>query len=327
MTACGGVGWGYALPDSFLENTALEKRWGLDAGWIYRRTGIKRRPIADPHLATSDLAVSAAEMALEQADIDPEKVGLVILATSTPDQLLPPTAPVVANQLGLIKAGAIDLAGACSGFLYGLTLADSFCKVQHGYVLVIGANILTRRLNWNDPATASLFADGAGAVVWGPTERGSKLVAAQLNADGSGLAQVVIPEGGTKIPFSAKTFVNDGHLMQMDAGPQLFRKAVAAMVDAGRQVLEKAAVSHEEIDHWIPHQANGRLIEEARRKLLIPREKTRNQIAEIGNSSAATIPIVWAKMMEQQHIQPQQRLLLTSVGAGLIAAGLLIHHC
>lgn len=320
------LGWGVAIPDAIVTSAAIEKRMGLDAGWIARRTGIVSRPIAPPHLATSDLAVSAGEDALSSSAVDLDDIRLLILATSTPDYLLPPTAPSVAYQLGLTRAGAIDVAGACSGFLYGLAFADSFCRLHGGSALIIGANILSRRLNWQDPTTASLFSDGAGAVIWGPVARDAGIVSVQLNADASDFAQVSVPEGGTRNPFGPNTFTRDGHLMKMNAGPRLFRKAVAAMVDVGRCVLAKADLNSEDIDVWIPHQANQRLIVEVGRQLAIPKEKTLNKVAELGNSSAATIPIVWARDAQARKTEPGQRILLTAVGAGLIAAGMVIRH-
>lgn len=315
------LGWGKAIPDSKLSSVALEKRLGLSPGWIKRRTGIAERPIAAPHLATSDLAIQAAEEALAQAGIPHEDLRMVILATSTPDHPLPPTAPTVAFELGLTNVGAIDVAGACSGFLYALSLADSFCRVHGGSALIIGANILSRRLDWEDPATASLFADGAGAVVWGPVNRDAGILGLDLNVDAGDAAQVVVNEGGTRRPYDAGTYARKGHLMTMNAGPRLFRKAVEAMVASGRKALAEAELGIEDIDWWIPHQANARLIQEAGRQLGVPQEKICHHVADIGNSSAATIPVVWSLEAQNQRICPGQRLLLTSVGAGLIAAG------
>jgi len=320
------LGWGAAIPDLKVSSRALEERLGLSKDWIKQRTGVVTRPVADPQTATSDLAVRAADEALAQAGIARETIGLVILATSTPDYPLPPTAPSVAGQLGLSRAGAIDLAGACSGFLYGLALADSFCKLHGTSSLVIGANVLSKRLDWQDPLTAGLFSDGAGAIVWGPVQREAGILGVSLASQACSNAQVQVPHGGSRFPFGPDTFSQGKHLMQMDAGPLLFKKAVTAMVDAGQEALAKADLPVEAIDYWIPHQANKRLIQNARRLLGVPREKTLDEIATMGNASAASIPLVWARQTKAEPAKTGQKWLLTSVGAGLISAGLVLQH-
>lgn len=317
------IACGHALPERRLSSEELERRARLPAGWIERRTGIRERPIAAQGESTGSLAVAAGRHALAQAAIDPAAIRLVILATSTPDKLLPPTAPAVAHQLGLTGAGAIDLAGACSGFLYGLTLADSFCRVHGGYALVIAANVLSRRLNWDDPNTTSLFADGAGAVVWGPTARPVGLRGVFLGADGS-REGVVVPEGGSLHPVQADTFSRGAHLMQLDHGPSLFRHAVHGMAEAGRHALERAGLANHQIDWWIPHQANHRLIRDAGKLLAIPPGRTINLIRELGNSSAATIPTALSIAHGQGRFREGQQLLLTAFGAGMISSGLVM---
>ena len=184
------LGCGAAVPARRVSNAELERALGLPPGWIVARTGIEERPIAGPEEATSDLAARAGAAALADAGIDPARVALLILATSTPDHLLPPTAPLVACRLGITAAGAVDLAGACAGFLYGLVLADGYCRAHGQPVLVIGANVLSRRVDPADPRTAPLFADGAGAVLLGPGEPGRGLLAAYLGADGSRWAAI-----------------------------------------------------------------------------------------------------------------------------------------
>ncbi|SHL09141.1 3-oxoacyl-ACP synthase III family protein [Rhodothermus profundi] len=316
------LGVGAALPARRETSAETERRLGLPAGWIVRRTGIRERPMVRPDEATSDLAVRAGAAALQQANLPPETIRLLLLATSTPDHLLPPTAPIVAHRLGLTRAGAIDLAGACSGFLYALTLADSYVRLQQTHVLVVGANVLSRRINPNDPRTSALFADGAGAVVLGPVHASRGIVASWLGADGASWQDLYIPAGGSRLPLTPERVARGEHLMHLQNGPALFRKAAAGMAEAGRRVLAQAGLTLADVAWWIPHQANHRLIEEARRQLGIPASRTINVVERIGNSSAATIPLALA--LEAHRFQRGDLLLLTAVGAGLLSAAILL---
>ena len=321
------VGWGAAIPDSTLASGHLENRLGLETGWIKQRTGVETRPIAGESVATSDLAVRAGGQALVHAGVPKEAIGLVILATSTPDYPLPPTAPSVAGLLGLANSGAIDLAGACSGFLYGLAFADSFCRTHKTCALVIGANVLSKRLNWRDPMTAGLFADGAGAVVWAPVPRpDAGILGVKLSSQACNHAQVRVSHGGSRNPFGPQTYASGKHLMEMAEGPLLFKKAVTAMATAGEAALADAGLNIDAIDYWIPHQANQRLVQHTRRKLGVAREKTLIEIASLGNASAASIPLVWARHVHRNPPAPGQKWLFTAVGAGLISAGIVLQH-
>ncbi len=316
------LGLGAALPAQREPSAEAERRLGLPPGWILERTGIRERPLAAPDEATSDLATRASAAALAQAGLPAEAIGLLLLATSTPDHLLPPTAPVVAHRLGLSRAGAIDLAGACSGFLYALALADSYVRLHHTYALVVAANVLSRRINPNDPKTSALFADGAGAVVLGPSEGPSGIVAYWLGADGSCWDALYIPAGGSRLPLTPERVARGEHLMEMRNGQALFRRAALGMAEAARRVLAQANVPMDAVSWWIPHQANHRLIEEARRQLGFPQTRTLNLVDRLGNSSAATIPLVLA--LEAHRFQPGDLLLCTAVGAGLLAAAVLL---
>ncbi|MDQ7041832.1 MAG: beta-ketoacyl-ACP synthase 3 [Rhodothermus sp.] len=316
------LGIGAALPTHREPSAETERRLGLPPGWIVQRTGIRERPLVGPDEATSDLAVHAGAAALKQADLPPEAVTLLLLATSTPDHLLPPTAPVVAHRLGLRRAGAIDLAGACSGFLYALALADSYVRLHQACVLVIGANVLSRRTNPDDPATSALFADGAGAVVLGPTEGSRGIIAHWLGADGSCWNALYILAGGSRRPLTPERVARGEHLMRLQNGRALFRRAATGMAEAGRRVLQQAGFKIDDVAWWIPHQANHRLIEEARRQLGLPEARTVNIVDRIGNSSAATIPLALA--LEAHRFAPGDLLLLTAVGAGLLSAAVLL---
>jgi 3-oxoacyl-[acyl-carrier-protein] synthase-3 len=314
------AGAGSSIPKNTISSTEIETRLGLEAGWIVRRTGIEKRPIAAPEDATSDLAVRAATAALRAAGIEAGSLGLVLLATSTPDHLLPPTAPLVAHRLGT-RAGALDLAGACSGFLYALILGSHWVDASGKAALVIGANILTRRLNPNDPSTVALFSDGAGAVVLSPSTPTS-LLGSFLGSDGTAYEEIGIRAGGTREPLTPELLKNGENLMTVRRGAPLFKHAVQGMADAGKEALKQAALASGDIDWWIPHQANTRIIHETGTLLEIASERTINVVAQYGNSSAATIPIALADA--QERFKPGDKILMTSAGAGLITAGAVV---
>jgi 3-oxoacyl-[acyl-carrier-protein] synthase-3 len=310
-------GAGSAIPENSTTNSEIESRLGLEAGWIARRTGIERRPVAAPDDATSDLAIRAGNSAIKNAGVDARDIGLLLLATSTPDHLLPPTAPLVAHRLGL-QAGAIDLAGACSGFLYALVLGSHWVDASGKSALVIGANILTRRINPKDPATVALFSDGAGAVVVS-AHQPTALLGSYLGSDGSTYGAIGIPAGGTREPLTPESLKSGGNLMTIHHGAPLFKHAVYGMADAGKESMKQAGLVAADIDWWIPHQANVRIIQDTGVLIGIPPERTVNVVARYGNSSAATIPIAIAEASDR--VKAGQKILLTAAGAGLVTAG------
>lgn len=316
------LGTGSALPERRVQSADLERRLGLEAGWIERRTGVRERPVAAPDEATSDLAARAGRRALEAAGVPRESVKLLLLATSTPDQPLPPTAPRVAHALGLPQSGAVDLAGACAGFVYSLALADAFCRVHGGVGLIVGANVLSRRVNPADSAaTAFLFSDGAGAVVLGPSHREAGLLSVHLGADGSRADMLTIPAGGSRRQLTADALSRGEHYMRLIDGQRLFREAVRSMVDAGRHALSAAGLASGDVDWWVPHQANRRITRDVGRLLGIPAAKTIDVIDRYGNSSAATIPVALADADTRGRLRAGNVVLLTAFGAGLVSAG------
>jgi 3-oxoacyl-[acyl-carrier-protein] synthase-3 len=312
-----------AVPETAGGNDAIESRLRLERGWIERRTGIRQRPTAARSESTSDFAVRAGAAALERAGIQPKDVGLLLLATSTPDHLLPPTAPLVAHRLGLPQAGAMDLAAACAGFLYALVLGGSFARSAQKAVLVIAANILTRRVNQDDRTTAGLFSDGAGAVVLVPGEP-SNLLGSYLASDGSGYDAIGIPAGGSREPLTPAALEEGRNLMVIRRGPLFLRHAVHGMVEAGERAMKAAGIDASAVDLWIPHQANSRIIEDVGKQLRIPAERTINVVSEYGNSSAATIPIALAHAVESGRVCPGNTILFTAVGAGMVSAGAVV---
>ncbi|MGI8398129.1 beta-ketoacyl-ACP synthase III [Agrobacterium deltaense] len=311
------AGFGHAVPSRCVDNAEIETSLGLEAGWIERRTGIRTRYWAQEGDTLSGLAASAGRMALEDAEIGSDDIALTLLATSTPDHLLPPSAPLLAHRLGLARSGAIDLAGACSGFLYALTLADGFVRAHGRAVLIVAANILSRRINPAERASAVLFADAAGAVVLKPCrEAQRRLLSADLVADGDGYDLIQIAAGGSSQPFSADTSTEEV-LMTMRDGREVFSRAVALMTETSQRVLLEAGMTATDIDRFVPHQANARMFDAVCGNLGIVREKTVRTIETFGNSSAATIPLSLSVTNAERPFRQGENLLLTAAGAGM----------
>jgi 3-oxoacyl-[acyl-carrier-protein] synthase-3 len=313
---------GHYAPQRRVTNAEIEARLGLETGWIERRTGIRERRFAARDEALSDMAVAAGEMALSRAGFSPTRIGLLILATSTPDHLLPPTAPLVAHRLGLGGAGAIDMAGACGGFLYALTFADAFVRTQGKPALVIAANILSRRMNHDDRGSAILFADAAGATLIAPSERrNTGVLGVELTSDGSAYDLIQIPAGGSRRPFGEDVATSDT-LMRITDGKAVFAKAAKMMAEASETAMARAEIGIADIDHWIPHQANARIIRATQEKLGIASEKVVSSVALYGNSSAATIPFTMSLTCEQRAYKAGDRILMCAAGAGLTGGAL-----
>ena len=310
---------GHYAPERRVTNAEIEARLGLEAGWTERRTGIRERRFAHADEAVSDLAIKAGEMALQRAGrtFKPETIGLVVLATSTPDHVLPPTAPLVAHRLGATGAGAIDMAGACGGFLYALTFADSFVRQTGQPALVIAANILSRRLNLDDPVSAVLFGDGAGAALLVPSPRGTSGVrGVHLASDGAAYDLIQVPVGGSRQPF-ADGLPADAMLMHVRDGRAVFTRAVRMMTDAAQNALARADLASGDIDAFVPHQANARIIGAVQRQLGFADDKMLSTVALYANSSAATIPLTLSIASQDRAFKPGERLLFCAAGAGL----------
>lgn len=308
------AGFGHYLPERRVESAEIEAEMGLEPGWIAARTGILSRHYAAPDQAVSDLAVPAGQMALRQAGIAAEKIGLLLLATSTPDHLLPPTAPLVAHRLGL-GAGAMDLAGACAGFLQALVLGAGHVRLTGQSVLVIAANILSRRIAPGDIGTRALFADAAGAVVLAPSsdrERGP--LASILRSDGGGYGLIRIARGGSRQPYDG---TQDGLAMQMSDGRAVFSRAVEGMAGSGKQAIGEAGLTAADIATWVPHQANGRIIAQVGARLGLDRAERLGTLDRHGNSSAATMPLALSCRVAEGPLA-QGPMLLTAFGAGLL---------
>ena len=318
------IGFGHYAPERRVPNAEIEERLKLERGWIERRTGIVERRYAADGEALTDMAVLAADAALANAGIDRTQIALTLLATSTPDHLLPPSAPLLAHRLGLTRSGGVDLAGACAGFLYALVLADGFVRAQGAPVLIVAANILSRRINPGERASCILFADAAGAVVLAPSERtGCGLLGTSLLADGGGYDLIKIAAGGSRRPFAPETPVEEA-LMTIADGQAVFAKAVDMMADASRAALQKAALTIADIDWFLPHQANARIMAAVAQKLGVPEQKMVSTVADFGNSSAATIPFSLALAVEAGRIKRGARILMCAAGAGLTGGAVVL---
>jgi 3-oxoacyl-[acyl-carrier-protein] synthase-3 len=311
------IGLGHYAPERIVANAEIESRLGLEPGWIKRRTGIEKRRYASGDQALSDIAVEAGEAAIADAGISRADIGLLLLATSTPDHLLPPTAPLVAHRLGLENAGGIDMAGACAGFIYALTLADSYVKSHATTVLVIAANILSRRINPAERSSSVLFADAAGAVLLAPSRRpDSGVRGAHLTAKGAHYGLIAIPAGGSRKPFARDIDASET-LMVMSDGQAVYAKAVAMMTCAAEIALERAGIAAKNVTHFIPHQANARMTTTVAQHVGVDPNSVRATIAQFGNSSAATIPLTLSISASDRAYKPGDIVLMTAAGAGL----------
>lgn len=316
------LAFGRHAPARRVPNEELEARLSLEAGWIERRTGIRARRYAADDEALTDIALPAAEAALAASGLERGDVALTLLATSTPDHLLPPSAPLLAHKLGLSRSGAVDLAGACAGFLYALCLADGFVRAHGRPALVVAANILSRRINPMDKVSAVLFADAAGACVLAPSDDpGTGILGADLTSDGAHYGLIQIPAGGSRKPFSPDLVPSELH-MEIADGAAVFAQAVATMTQSAKVALAEAGLEAGDISRFVPHQANTRIFEAVRRNLGLGAEQVVSTIAEFGNSSAATIPFSLAASAEETPFRAGERVLLTAVGAGLTGGAL-----
>ncbi|MBA2614722.1 MAG: ketoacyl-ACP synthase III [Actinobacteria bacterium] len=314
-TRVGIAGVGVYVPERVLTNAELERMVDTSDEWITDRTGIKERRIAAEDEAASDMALPAARQALESAGVDAGELDMVIVATSTPDMLFPATATVVAEQLGANRAAAYDLLAACSGFIYGLSQA--YGSVSSGVsrkVLVIGSEALSKIVNWEDRGTCILFGDGAGAVVVEAVDGGGFL-GFELGADGSGGGDLCIAAGGSRNPTTEQTVADELHLIQM-RGPEVFRFATRVMVSSAAGLLEECGAAVDDVDLYVPHQANKRIIDHAARNLGLPPEKIFLNIHRYGNTSAASIPIALAEAVAEGALTAGKRVLMTAVGGG-----------
>lgn len=318
------LGTGYAVPDRVLTNRELESMVDTSDEWIITRTGIRERRICSPDWATSDLALLAAEKAIKNAGIEAGDLDLILVATVTPDMVFPSTACLLQGRLGADKAAAFDISAGCTGFIYALAVADRFLMAgDYRYILVVGAETLSRITDYTDRNTCVLFGDGAGAVVVGRRSGANGILSTYLAADGSGESLLYLPAGGSRMPATHQTVDEHLHYIRMQ-GNEVFRFAVNAIPECVRQVLEPAGVSIDEIDHFVFHQANIRILQTAVKRMKIPWEKTIVNIERYGNMSAASIPLAIAEAVEEGIIHPGQLLVMVGFGAGMTMGSALV---
>src|ERR671937_578708 len=314
--AIGITGVGSYVPDRVLTNDDLSKMVDTSDEWITERTGIKERHVADPGQAASDLALPATRQALAAARLDPADIDLVVVATVTPDMFFPSTGSLLASALGADDAAAYDLSAGCTGFMYAL--AQAYGALAGGLAdnaLVVGAETLSKIMNWHDRTTCVLFGDGAGAVVLERVRDGGFL-GFELGSDGEGGKQLSIPAGGSRNPTTAQTVEQELHFLRMN-GPEVYRFATRVLVSSAEKLLEECGLTVEDVDLYIPHQANKRIIDHAARNLGIPADKIFVNLHKYGNTSSASIPLCLAEAVGAGRLTKGTRVLMTGMGAGL----------
>jgi 3-oxoacyl-[acyl-carrier-protein] synthase-3 len=310
------TGIGAYAPERVVTNDDLSQMMETSDEWIVERTGIRERRVAADDEALTDLALPAAREALEHAGVEPSSVDLVIVATVTPDMAFPSSAAIVADELGASDAAAYDLSAGCTGFMYAV--AQAYGMLAGGLAhraLVVGGDVLSRILDWSDRGTAVLFGDGAGAVVLDRVAHGGFL-GFELGADGSGGPQLYLPAGGSRAPATAETVAGNKHFVQMN-GREVFKFATRVLVSSAEKVLAECGKSVADVDVYVPHQANVRIIEHAAEKLGIPKEKTVVNVDRYGNTSSGSIPLALADAEDDGRLKDGALVLMTGMGAGL----------
>ena len=318
----GILGTGSYLPEKVMTNDDLSKFVDTNDEWIRTRTGIRERRIAVENEATSDLAYKAAEKAIENAKIDKNEIDLVIVATMSPDHITPATAAIVQDKLG-INAAAFDLSAACTGFVYAFTTGYSFVKSGiYKKVLVIGAETMSRILDWEDRTTCVLFGDGAGAVVLGQIENGG-YIASHLVSDGSGAEDVIIPAGGSRNPVS-KEEIDKREIYFKMKGSDVFKFAVRAFPETVENVLAQGNTTADDVDMFIPHQANIRIIESIAKRFKQPLDKFYVNLQRYGNTSGASIPLALDEANKEGKLKKGDKVVMVGFGGGLTYGSILL---
>ncbi len=310
-------GIGRYVPKRVMTNAELEHFVDTTDEWIVSRTGIRERRIADPAEASSDLAYEASKEALEDAGVTPEQIDLIIVGTATPDMLFPATACILQDRLGARDAGAFDLSAACSSWGYGAAVAHGYiASGQAETVLVVGAETLSKITNWKDRSTCVLFGDCAGAVVMTACEAGQGFLSFHLGSDGSGGALIALPAGGSRLPASYDTIERGQHYLTMN-GREVFKFAVRCIPRTIEEVVRRAGLSIEDVDWFIPHQANIRIIDAAAERLGQPKEKFFVNVERYGNTSSASVPVALYEAVRAGRIKEGDVAVMVAFGGGL----------
>ncbi|MBI5075019.1 MAG: ketoacyl-ACP synthase III [Nitrospirae bacterium] len=318
------IATGSYVPESVITNHDLEKIVETSDEWIMDRTGIRERRIADTSQAASDLASEAAQRALKQAHLKPKDIDLVIVATCTPDMPFPSTACILQDKLGIKHAAAFDINAACSGFVYGLHIANSLIKTEaHKRILLVGAEVLSRVTDWQDRTTCVLFGDGAGAVVLEGTKEKRGIMSTHIQSDGSLGDLIMLPGGGSRFSCSQESILKRLHFIKMK-GNETFKVAVRTLAELAARTLEENKLDPSKLSLLIPHQANLRIIQATAKRLDLPDEKVFVNIEKYGNTSAASIPIALDEAVRAGRVSEGDHILLEAFGGGLTWASALL---
>lgn len=319
------TGWGKSVPTRVLTNFDLEQMVDTTDEWIVTRTGIRERHIAGPGETTATMSIEACRKALAQAQVSPAEIDLIIIATSTPDYLCPPVSSMVQDQLGATKAGAFTLVAGCTGFVYGLVTASQF--IENGLyerVLVVGAETLSRAVDWTDRSTCVLFGDGCGAVLVEASDTPTGILSCELGSDGSDWDALIAPGGGCVNPFNEDVLRKREHYLRMD-GKRVFKFATRKMTEAVTNAVHDSGLVWDDIDLIIPHQANARITDLAMRRLGVEPEKMVVNVDRYGNTSAASIPLALCDALEGGRLKSGDHVVLVGFGAGLTWAAVVLH--
>jgi 3-oxoacyl-[acyl-carrier-protein] synthase-3 len=317
------LGTGAYVPKRVLTNADLERMVDTSDTWVVERTGIRERRVVEPGQACSDLAVEAAQRALIAADVAPSEIDLILLATCTGDSPLPSTACLIQHRLGAQRAAACDISAACCGFIYALAIADAYVKNGMRHVLVIGSEVMSAITDWTDRNTCVLFGDGAGAVVVGKGTEGSGILSTHLHANGGLSDMIQVPGGGSREPASEKVLQEKRCFIKMK-GNETFKIAVKSMEEATKEALDANKLTMDDVDLFIPHQANMRILNAVSQRLGLAREKLMINLDRFGNTSAASIPLALDQAVQEGKIRKGSVVLLAAFGAGLTWASAVV---
>lgn len=320
----GITGVGSYVPGKILSNEDLSKMVDTSDEWIVERTGIRERRIAKKEESTSDLGTIAAKKALKDANLNSDDIDLIIVATITPDYAFPSTACIIQDNIKATKAAAFDLGAGCTGFVYAMVTASKFIKSgMYKRVLVVGSEVLSKIIDWEDRSTCILFGDGAGACILERCEEGFGILSSELGSDGSGANNLIQPGGGSRTPASIDSIDNRLHYLKMD-GKEVFKFAVRAMENSSLEALNLANIDIKDLDFLVPHQANKRIIDSARKRLKLPKEKAYVNLDKYGNMSSASVPVALDEALKNKMIQKGDNVLLVAFGTGLTWGSLII---
>ncbi len=317
------LGTGSYVPSRVLTNADLERMVVTSDSWIVERTGVRERRLVESGQACSDLALEAAQRALLAAKLKATDIDLILLATCTGDMPLPSTACLLQHRLGATRAAACDISAACCGFVYALSIADAYIKTGMRYVLVVASEVMSAITDWTDRNTCVLFGDGAGAVVLGPGTQESRVLSTHLHANGHLPEMIHVPGGGSKAPASKEVLDNKQCFIKMK-GNETFKIAVKSMEEAAHEAVKANGVAMEDVNVFIPHQANMRILKAVNQRLGLAQEKLMINLDKFGNTSAASIPLGLDEAVLSQKIQKGHLVLLAAFGAGLTWASALV---